>query len=131
MEYRAVSGVPPPSPPSECALPPHQRRGLHTRRGWGGGSIFWKTPDIGLASYSIISLRGCRTGPTGYTAWRNWFLGIDSWAPKKCKNSGSNLLANCRVSFRELSWTVQIALTGRNCTKVHQLFPQKGLHNNK
>ncbi len=41
------------------------------RRGWGGGgthspggegvggggSIFWKTPDIGLASYSIISLR--------------------------------------------------------------------------
>ncbi len=23
----------------------------------GGGSIFWKTPDIGLASYSIISLR--------------------------------------------------------------------------
>jgi hypothetical protein len=22
-----------------------------------GGSIFWKTPDIGLASYSIISLR--------------------------------------------------------------------------
>ncbi len=48
--------------------------GVHTRRaggytlaGWGGthspggegvgGSIFWKTPDIGLASYSIISLR--------------------------------------------------------------------------
>jgi hypothetical protein len=24
----------------------------------GGGSIFWKTPDIGLASYSIISLWG-------------------------------------------------------------------------
>ncbi len=23
----------------------------------GGGSIFWKTPDIGLTSYSIISLR--------------------------------------------------------------------------
>ncbi len=22
-----------------------------------GGSIFWKTPDIGLASYSIIPLR--------------------------------------------------------------------------
>jgi hypothetical protein len=21
------------------------------------------------------------TGPPGYTAWRNWFLGIDSWAP--------------------------------------------------
>jgi hypothetical protein len=24
---------------------------------------------------------GCPTGPPGYTAWRNWFLGIDSWAP--------------------------------------------------
>jgi len=19
--------------------------------------------------------------PPGYTAWRNWFLGLDSWAP--------------------------------------------------
>jgi hypothetical protein len=40
-------------------LPPHQRRGggVHTRRvvrGWG--SIFRKTPDIGLTSYSIIPL---------------------------------------------------------------------------
>jgi hypothetical protein len=25
----------------------------------------------------------------GYTAWRNWFLGIDSWTPYKFKNSGS------------------------------------------
>ncbi len=25
--------------------------------------------------------QGCRTGPPGYTAWRNWLLGIDSWAP--------------------------------------------------
>ncbi len=24
---------------------------------------------------------GCRTGPPGYTAWRNLFVGIDSWAP--------------------------------------------------
>jgi hypothetical protein len=33
VEYRAVSGVfqnidPPPSPPSECVLPPHQMRGV-------------------------------------------------------------------------------------------------------
>jgi hypothetical protein len=55
VEYRAVSGVfqnidpPHPSPTSECVLP---------RAVMGaGGSIFWKTPDIGLASYSIISLR--------------------------------------------------------------------------
>ncbi len=35
-------------------LPPQQRRStLAGRRGgWGGGSIFWKTQDIGLASYS-------------------------------------------------------------------------------
>ncbi len=65
VEYRAVSIVfqnidpPPPSPPSECVLPSHQRRGVHTRRAvrGGGGSIFRKTRDIGLASYSIISLR--------------------------------------------------------------------------
>ncbi len=62
VEYRAVSGVfqniDPPPPLRECVLPPHQRRGLHSRRavrGWG--SIFWKTPDIGLASYSTISPR--------------------------------------------------------------------------
>ncbi len=38
VEYRNVSGVfqnidpSPPSPPSECVLPPHQRRGIQTRR---------------------------------------------------------------------------------------------------
>ncbi len=65
VECRDFSGVfqnsdpPPPSSPSECVLPPHQRGGGHTLAGrWGGGrSIFWKTPDIGLASYTIISLR--------------------------------------------------------------------------
>ncbi len=25
--------------------------------------------------------QGCRTGPPGCVAWRNWFLEIDSWAP--------------------------------------------------
>jgi hypothetical protein len=51
--------TPTPPPPSECVLTPHQRRGgTHSPGGeGGGGSIFWKTPDIGLASYSIISLR--------------------------------------------------------------------------
>jgi hypothetical protein len=60
-EYRAVSGVltPTPSPPSECVLPPHHRRGggRGTHSPGGGGSIFRKTPDIGLTSYSIIPLR--------------------------------------------------------------------------
>jgi hypothetical protein len=51
---------PTPSRPSECVLPPSppKERWVLTRRavrGWG--SIFWKTPDIGLASYSMIPLR--------------------------------------------------------------------------
>ncbi len=32
---------------------------------------------------------GCRTDPPDYIGWRNLFLGIDSWAPQKFKNSGS------------------------------------------
>ncbi len=64
--YRVQSSVwclpnywfPIPSPPIECVLPPHQRRGYKLARGWGGGgSIFRKTPDIGLASYRIIPLQ--------------------------------------------------------------------------
>jgi hypothetical protein len=56
IEYRAVSGVFRTFDPEP---PLHQRGGGHTRRAVGGGegSIFWKKPDIGLASYSIIPLR--------------------------------------------------------------------------
>jgi hypothetical protein len=64
VEYRAVSGVfqiltPTPSPPSVCVLPRTKGGGGtlgytlagRIRGGEGvGGSIFWKTPDIGLAS---------------------------------------------------------------------------------
>ncbi len=65
-EYRAVSGVfrtidpPPPLHPASVSSPRPKGVGVHTRRavrGWGGGSIFRKTPDIGLASYIIIPLR--------------------------------------------------------------------------
>ncbi len=62
---------PTPSPPSECVLPSHQRRwGRYTLAGrWGGGGlIFWKTPDIGLASYSIIPLR------LTYFSIGDWFV---------------------------------------------------------
>jgi hypothetical protein len=47
---------PPPSPPGESVLTPQQRRGVHTRRAERGmgGSIFWKTREIGLPSYSKI-----------------------------------------------------------------------------
>ncbi len=69
IEYRALSGVfrtndPPPHPLSTQRLcpPPTPKAGGDTHRavrGWGGGniSVFWKTADIGLASYSIIPLR--------------------------------------------------------------------------
>jgi len=64
VEYIAVSVLTPhpPSPTSECVLPPHLRRGVHTRRAVRGvgGQYFWKTPDIGLASCIIISLRSGR-----------------------------------------------------------------------
>jgi hypothetical protein len=44
---------PTPSPPCEFVLPPNKGGGytLAGRRG-GWGSIFWKTRDIGLPSYS-------------------------------------------------------------------------------
>ncbi len=73
VEYKAVPGVfqnidpPPPSPPGECVPPPPplvcpppalKPGGTHSPGGeGGGGSIFWKTPAIGLACYSLISLR--------------------------------------------------------------------------
>jgi hypothetical protein len=49
---------PSPSPPGESVLPPQQKQGVHTRRaerGMWGGSIFWKTREIGLPSYNDLS----------------------------------------------------------------------------
>jgi hypothetical protein len=63
-EYRAVSGVfrtiyPPPPPHPASVSSSRTKGGGYTLAGrcGGGVSIFRKTPDIGLASYSIISLR--------------------------------------------------------------------------
>ncbi len=65
-EFRAMSGVfrtidpPPPLHPASVSFPRTKGRGGgYTLAGrWGGGRlIFRKTPDIGLASYSIIPLR--------------------------------------------------------------------------
>ncbi len=44
IEYRTVSGVfrlltPHPLSSQRVCPPPHQRRGVHTRRGWGGGGV--------------------------------------------------------------------------------------------
>jgi hypothetical protein len=64
VEYRAVSDVfltidpPPPLHPASVSSPRTRGGGYTLARQWGGGgSIFQKTPDIGLASYSIIPLR--------------------------------------------------------------------------
>ena len=53
---------PSPSPPGECVPPAFVGGGEDTlagRRG-GGGSIFWKTRDIGLLSYinNLSTFRG-------------------------------------------------------------------------
>ncbi len=61
--YRVQSSVwhlqkywlPPPSPPSECVLPPHHRRGLHTRRAVRGWRVNISEDDrqwIGLLQYN-------------------------------------------------------------------------------
>jgi hypothetical protein len=65
IEYRAVSGVfrtidPPPSPPSECVLPSHQRRGVHTRRavrGWGVSISEDARYLIGLLQYQPSTMQ--------------------------------------------------------------------------
>ncbi len=89
IEYRAVSCVfrtinsPPPLHPSSVSSPRTKGGGFTLAGRWGGGgSIFRKTPDIGLASYSIIplrhrrnSIRGlkvkycCLPAPAGCAAW--------------------------------------------------------------
>ncbi len=64
----------PPSPPSECVLPPHQRRGEYTLAGrwwgWGFNILEGARHRIGfLPSNSIISLRigGCITNLFSYS----------------------------------------------------------------
>jgi hypothetical protein len=77
IEYRAVSGVfrtidPPPSlhPASVSSI--LQKGGECTHSPGGEGSIFWKTPDIGLASYSTIPLRVCVYSFLGLSHGKNF-----------------------------------------------------------
>ncbi len=48
-----------------------------------------------------------------YTAWRNWFLGINSWAPEKFKNSGS---VHCKSAGGVEYCTVYIRCHCMACT---------------
>jgi hypothetical protein len=41
----------------------------------------------------------CRTGPPGYTSWRNRFLEIDCWAPKTFTNTDSGLFFQIKYSL--------------------------------
>ncbi len=73
--YRVQSSVwrlpnswpPTPSPPSECVLPPHQRRGVHTRRAvreWGVIILEDARHWIDLLQYkSLYGLAGQAVGP--------------------------------------------------------------------
>jgi hypothetical protein len=58
VEYRAVPSSTPLSTQRVCPPSAPKAGGTHSPGGeGGGGSIFWKTPAIGLASNSLISLR--------------------------------------------------------------------------
>jgi hypothetical protein len=72
-EYKAVSGVfrtidpPPPLHPASVSSPAPKAGGTHSPGGEGvGGLYFWKTPDLGLASSSIIPLREISTDVTDH-----------------------------------------------------------------
>ncbi len=54
--WRLPKYWPPPSPPSECVPLAPKAGGTHSPGGEGGEvSKFWKTPAIGLASYTNLS----------------------------------------------------------------------------
>ncbi len=90
VEYRAVSGVfqnidpPPPSPLSECDLLPHQRRGVHTRRGVRGvGGQYFEDASHRIGLLQSISLRHelirCKLRST-YQTCEHWDDILDMWA---------------------------------------------------
>jgi hypothetical protein len=112
IEYRAVSGVfrtndpPPPLHPASVSSP-RKGGGLYIRRavrGWG--SIFRKTPDIGLASNSIIPLRIyiCDRKKVWKPAWLVYgnsavLAGAGAWGPPGlCKAAyDARALASCMI----------------------------------
>jgi hypothetical protein len=55
--WRLSKYLPPTALSTQRVCPPPAPKAGGTHSPGGGGSIFWKTPDIRLASYSIISLR--------------------------------------------------------------------------
>ncbi len=80
----------------QALIPPPSMHGIsqlrHLQHGLGNS---YRDADsvlkilIDLWELGTEQEQGYRTGPPGYTAWGNWFVGIDSWASLKFKNSGS------------------------------------------
>ncbi len=105
IEYRAVSGVfqtidPLPPPPSVSSP---RTKGYTLAGWWGGGvgSICRKTPDIGLASYSIIPLRSRRIQSGSHSCCsRGLKWSVIPSCPGRIQNDQSSLLSE------ELKWSV-------------------------
>ncbi len=84
VEYRAVSRVfqnidpPPLSPPSECVLPPHQRRGYTLAGRWGGWGVNILEDErhrIGLLQYNLFTVtaqQSCGPGGEGSLAYERY-----------------------------------------------------------
>jgi hypothetical protein len=86
---------PSPSPPGECVLPPQQRPGKEG----GGGSIFWKTRDIGLASYSNTGNLSTRS--------RNSDLRL------RGAGADRDIYGSATLTISPGIWTLPICLAGR------------------
>ncbi len=84
----ASSKILTPNPPLHPASvsSPRTKGGGYTLAGrWGGGgSIFWKTPDIGLASYSLIPLRGQQTFTVQQFNFLTQYMYLFTFSPSFC-----------------------------------------------
>ena len=129
VEHRAVSGVfhtidpPPPLQPASVSSLAH----LPGCEG-GGGSIFWRTPDKGLVSYSIIFPRlGCFEQIIRALLLLGW-SSEDTSAPiqkqnlknvprNQCCGSESVLVSNGKLLIRIRKQWIRIHNTARNIFK--------------
>ncbi len=118
---------PPPLHPASVSFPRTKGVGGYTLAGrWGGvGPVFRKTPDIGLASYSIIPLRcTVNTYFTMYIGPRGLLFSVQLfqifccvWMKKVFENCLRNMeaakmfiLLFCLSTVRELSCTYMLFL---------------------
>ncbi len=103
----------PPAPLSTQRVcpPPNQKQGCTYSPG-DGGSIFWKTPDIELASYSIISLR-CRCSGQTLCCVSSWAA---SWTTPSSHPAGISGTLQGLYSIHTVHWVSVSTATKRNIT---------------